>query len=126
MWSIDDFIKAEPLILDREAGRTIDLRDGQSQKAFASIVLSCDPGSNVNDVRFSIERMGPAEITVSDAGRESDFNIAHLENASDPIVWSSEGDSKTTEDSAKQPERQFSPSERTLLGIQIDCSDEQL
>jgi hypothetical protein len=34
-------------------------------------------------------------------------------------------DSKTTEDSVRQPKRHFIPSERTVLGIESDSSEEQ-
>jgi hypothetical protein len=51
----------------------------------------------------SLPRRAPAEITASDVGRESDFNLPHPKNASDSIVSSSEGESKKIEDSAEQP-----------------------
>jgi hypothetical protein len=123
--SIDDPQKAEPSILDNEAGRKIDLRDVQSKKAFFLISRSFDPASNVRDARLLIEQRAPLEITVIDAGRKSDFSISHPENTQYSILSSSEGDSKTIEDSAKQSWKQFAPSKRTVRGIQIDSSEEQ-
>jgi hypothetical protein len=43
-------MKTDSAILDRDAGKKIDLRDGQPQKASSSISRSFDPDSNVTDV----------------------------------------------------------------------------
>jgi hypothetical protein len=118
-------MKAEPSILDREAGRTIDLRAGQFENARQLIFHSFDPGSNVSAARFVILRRVSEKITSSDDGSESDFKLSHPQNALSSIVRSSEGDSKTIEDRAKQPQRHPAPIERTFLGIQIDVSEEQ-
>jgi hypothetical protein len=118
-------MKAEPSILDRDAGRTIDLRAGQSENARQSISRSFDPGSNISVVSFVRLRRVSEKSTSSDDGSESDFKLLHPQNALLSIVSISEGDSKTIDDSAKQAERHPAPSERTFLGIQIDVSEEQ-
>jgi hypothetical protein len=61
---------------------------------------------------------------VRNAGRESDCNIAHPENTSDSIVSSSKVNAKVIDHSVKQSRRHAPPSKRTLLGIQIDFSEE--
>jgi hypothetical protein len=105
-------------------GTHIETSAEQPLNACFEIRESLHPGSKVSDVRFFILRRAPAEIIVSDAGRESDVNIAHPENTSDSVVPSSGGDSKVIEDSAEQREKHSAPSRRTVFGIQIDSSEQ--
>jgi hypothetical protein len=47
--SKQEYTKAEPSTTISEAGRTIDLRDRQSQNTRSPIVLNFEPGSNASD-----------------------------------------------------------------------------
>jgi hypothetical protein len=76
------------------------------------------------NVRLLTLPRGRLDISVGDAGRESDSNLSHPKNALDLIVSSSEGESKKIEDSAEQPKKHSLPSKRTVPGIQIDLSEE--
>jgi hypothetical protein len=63
---------AEPSIICSEAGRQIDCNDEQREKAFASIRVSFDPDSNVNDEsdEHDEKELVPRNSTV--AGRQID------------------------------------------------------
>jgi hypothetical protein len=92
---------------------------------YSPIRDSLHPGSKVRNMKLFILPRAPPEVSVCDAGRESDSNLSHPQNASDSIVSSSEGESKTIEDSAEQRKKQFFPRERIVPGRQIDFSEEQ-
>jgi hypothetical protein len=55
------------------------------RNAARTIAPSIDPGSNLKNLRDVIPERA-AGMTVSDAGRQSDFNSPHSENAPEPIV----------------------------------------
>jgi hypothetical protein len=68
----------------------------------------------------------PSGNPTSDAGRQSDSNSSHPKNASDSMFSRFDPDSKTTEDKFEQSLKQSLPMKRTVRGIKIDLSDEQL
>jgi hypothetical protein len=82
-----------------EAGRQIDFNDEQSETAFASIWVSFDPDSNVNeesDVHLW-KQLSPRNST--DAGRQIDFNNEQSETAFTSIRVSFDPDSNVNDDS---------------------------
>jgi hypothetical protein len=65
-------------------------------------------------------------MTVSDAGRQSDFNSPHSENAPEPIVWRFDPDSKTIDDKLEHSEKQHFCIKRTDFESKIDLREKQL
>jgi hypothetical protein len=106
-------------------GTQIETSAEQRENEYPGIRESLHPGSKISDVRLVILQRAADKIIVNDAGRESDFNMAHPKSAWMPIVSSSEGESKKIEDSAEQPQRHFDPITRTVFGIERDSSEEQ-
>jgi hypothetical protein len=57
-----------------EAGRQIDWSDKQPESALASIRISPDPDSNVNDESELHDEKQSASSNSTQAGRQNDFN----------------------------------------------------
>jgi hypothetical protein len=66
--------RAEPSIICNDAGRQIDFNDEQPANACASIRVSCDPDSNVNDESESQKVKQPSYKIPTEAGRQIDVN----------------------------------------------------
>jgi hypothetical protein len=76
----------------------------------------------VSDFRPKRER---AQSIVSDAGRQREIRRPQCENAETSIFSRFELDSKATEHRLKHSEKQNLPSKQTVLGMQIEFSEEQ-
>jgi hypothetical protein len=66
-------------LIDR--GIQINSNDEHSENAFASIRVSFDPDSNVNDKTESQDKKERSPRNSTEAGRQIDFNDEHSENA---------------------------------------------
>jgi hypothetical protein len=100
------------------------LSDKHSQSAYASIRVSFDPNSNVNDeseLHMAKERF-PRRST--DAGRQIDCNDEQPWSAYASIRASFDPDSNVNEESDLQHQKDFSPRNSTEAGRKIDLRDE--
>jgi hypothetical protein len=111
--------------MDSEAGNRIDLSDEQQSNANDFISFSFDPDANVNDFSDFISLRAEQESRTRDAGRQSDSNWSHPANAWDPIFDKSDWGSNIRADKLVHSKKHFSLRDCVLLGIEIDCNDEQ-
>jgi hypothetical protein len=80
-----------------EAGRQIDFNDEHLENASASIRVSFDPDSNVNDDSDQHNEKASSPRNSTEAGRQIDLNEKQLENAFASIRVSLHPDSKNSE-----------------------------
>jgi hypothetical protein len=91
--------KAEPSIICSDAGRQTEFNDAQSESAFASIRVSFDPDSNVNDESNSHQLKEHFPRVSTEAGRQTDSNESQDMNADDSIRVSFDSDSNVNAES---------------------------
>jgi hypothetical protein len=85
-----------------EAGREIDLNDEQEENAFASIRISFDPDSNVNDESELHDEKQPSPRNSTEAGREIDLNDEQEERAYASIRIRLDADSNISDLSGRE------------------------
>jgi hypothetical protein len=108
-----------------DRGRHIDFNDEQSEKAFASIRVSFDPDSNVNDESDLHEEKELAPRNPTDAGRQTDCNFEQLWKAFDSIRASFDPDSNENDERDVHAEKELAPRNSTDAGRKIDCSNRE-
>jgi hypothetical protein len=91
-------------LIDR--GIRIDSNDEQSESAFASIRVSFDPDSKVNDESDVHEENEDSPINTTEAGRQTDANDEQPSSAFASIRGSFDPDSKVNEQSESHQEKQ--------------------
>jgi hypothetical protein len=99
---IAEWARAKPSIVGNEGGRQSDFNDEQPESASASIRVSFDSDSKVNDERDLHEEKDLSPTNSTDAGRQIDFNDEQAWNANFSIRISFEPDSNINEQSVSQ------------------------
>jgi hypothetical protein len=110
--------RAEPSIVCSDAGRQIDSNDEEPSSALASIRVSFDPDSNVNDESDLHEKKDPFPRNATDAGTQMNLKDEQHENDLVPISDSSDLNSNAiylTDDNLPIEEELGSPKIRVIM-----------